>query len=163
MIHFFTSELNWSTVMPVSVAASIFSRSGMVNFAIASRLPERTVLNGSRFASSGFAFTTAGTRSRQYITCVYIGCSTHSVPSWSNVAMRSSDGTNFGLDWSVVACTNSIIAFFAGPLFQEGKGSAACALRASASVASIVNAMSLTGFMVVTPFLFIFVNCRTIQ
>src|SRR5438445_1282885 len=33
--------------MPVSVAARIFSRSGIVNFAIASRLPESTVLNGS--------------------------------------------------------------------------------------------------------------------
>ena len=49
--------------------------------AIASRLPESTVLNGSTFANSGFAFTTAGTRSRQYIICEYIGCSTHSVPS----------------------------------------------------------------------------------
>ena len=54
--------------MPVSVATTIFSRSCSVNFAIASRLPDMTVLNGSTFASSGFALTTAGTRSRQYIT-----------------------------------------------------------------------------------------------
>ena len=41
----------------------------MESFAIAARLPDRTVLNGSTLASSGFAFTIAGTRSRQYITC----------------------------------------------------------------------------------------------
>ena len=40
---------------------------------------DRTVLNGSMFFSSGFCATTAGTRSRQYTTCVYIGCSPHSV------------------------------------------------------------------------------------
>ena len=73
--------MNSSTDMPVSVAARIFSRSGIESFAIASRSPDSTVLKGSTFASSGFAFTTAGTRSRQYITCEYIGCSTHSVPS----------------------------------------------------------------------------------
>ena len=36
---------------------------------MASRLPDITVLNGSTLASSGFALTTAGTRSKQYITC----------------------------------------------------------------------------------------------
>ena len=35
--------------MPVSVAARIFSRSCIVSFAIASRLPDSTVLNGSTF------------------------------------------------------------------------------------------------------------------
>ena len=56
--------------MPVSVAAAIFTRSSIESLAIASRSPESTVLNGSTFASSGFAFTTAGTRSKQYMTCV---------------------------------------------------------------------------------------------
>ena len=107
--------------MPVSVAARILSRSSFGSLAIASRSPDSTVLNGSTSASSGFAFTSAGTRSRQYITCEYIGCSTHSVPSWSKVAMRSGGGTNFGLAWSVVACTNSTIAFLAAPSFHEGK------------------------------------------
>jgi hypothetical protein len=51
--------------MPVSVAARIFSRSRIESFAIASRLPESTVLNGSAFLSSGFFAATAGTRSRQ--------------------------------------------------------------------------------------------------
>ena len=55
--------------------------------------------------------------------CVYIGCSTHSVPSWSKVAIRASGATNFGLALSVVTCTNSTIAFFAGPSFQDGSGS----------------------------------------
>ena len=115
----FRDEL--STDMPVSVAASIFSRSCIESFAIAARLPERTVLNGSTFANSGFAFTTAGTRSRQYITCEYIGCSTHSVPSWSKVAMRSGGGTKLGFAWSVVARTKSRIACFAGPSFHDGR------------------------------------------
>ena len=109
--------------MPVRVAARIFSRSFIESFAIASRLPDITVLKGSTFLSSGFALTTAGTRSRQYITCEYIGCSTHSVPSWSKVAMRSAGGTNLGLPCVVVACTNSTIACLAGPSFHEGSGS----------------------------------------
>jgi hypothetical protein len=67
----------------------------VVSFAIASRLPESTVLNGSTFASSGFALTTAGTHSKHYITCVYIGCETHVVPSWSNAATRASGGKYF--------------------------------------------------------------------
>ena len=69
------------------------------------------------------------------MTCVYIGCSTHSVPSWSKVAMRASGGTKFGLDWSVVARTNARIASFAAPSFHDGSGSAvwACAnVRGSA-------------------------------
>jgi hypothetical protein len=57
------------------------SRSAVYSFAIASRSPDIAVLNGSTLASSGFALTRAGTRSRQYSTWVYIGCSTHSVPS----------------------------------------------------------------------------------
>src|SRR5271169_2102949 len=56
-----------------------------------------------------------------------MGCSTHSVPSWSNSAIRSSFGTNFGLDLSVVACTKSRIAFFEAPSFHEGSGSSAAA------------------------------------
>ena len=109
--------------MPVSVAARIFSRSGIVSFAIASRSPDSTVLNGSTLASSGLALTRAGTRSRQYTTWLYIGCSTHSVPSWSKVAMRSSGGTNLELALSVVAFTKSTIACFAAPSFHEGSGS----------------------------------------
>src|SRR5277367_5842083 len=52
----------------------------------------------------------------------YNGCSVQSVPSWSKVAMRSAGGTNFELDLSVVARTNSRMAFFAAPSFHEGSG-----------------------------------------
>jgi len=45
----FTSALNCSTVMPVSVATRTFLRSFIESFAIASRLPESTVLKGSTF------------------------------------------------------------------------------------------------------------------
>ena len=41
------------------------------------------------------------------------------------VAIRSSAGTNFGLPAVVVDCTNSTIAFFAAPSFQDGSGSCA--------------------------------------
>ena len=71
----------------------------------------------------GFFSARAGTRSRQYITWVYIGGETQSVPSWSKVAMRSSGGTNFGLPCSVVARTKSTMACLAGPSFHEGSGS----------------------------------------
>src|SRR5262245_15382505 len=110
--------------MPVRVAARITSRSFIVSFAIAARLPDRTVLKGSTFFNSGFFSTTAGTRSRQYTTWVYMGCETHRVPSWSNVAMRASGATYVGLALSVVAWTNSTMAFLAGPSFHEGRGSA---------------------------------------
>jgi len=109
--------------MPVRVAARIFSRSFIESFAIASRLPDSTVLKGSTFASSGFALTTAGTHSRQYMTCEYIGCSTHRVPPWSKVAIRASGGTTVGLDWSVVVSTKLTIAHLAGLSFHEGSGS----------------------------------------
>src|SRR5271169_271850 len=59
-----------------------------------------------------------------------MGCSTHVVPSWSKVAMRSSGATNFGLLGSVVVLTKSSIACFAGPSFQEGNGSAAAVVAA---------------------------------
>src|SRR5215469_8702152 len=52
-----------------------------------------------------------------------MGCSTHSVPSWSKVAMRSSWATNVGLDLSVVFCMKSTIACLVGPSFQDGSGS----------------------------------------
>src|SRR6184192_478241 len=114
--------------MPVSVAIRIFSRSAIGSFAIASRSPERTVLNGSMFFNSGFSFTSAPTRLKQYITCEYIGCSTQSVPSWSKVAMRSAGGTNCGLAVSVVTLTKFMIADLAAPPFHEGNGSWARAM-----------------------------------
>jgi hypothetical protein len=64
-IHLVTSALNSSTVMPVSVTARSFSRSFIESLAIASRLPDRMVLNGSTFFSSGLFAATTGTRSKQ--------------------------------------------------------------------------------------------------
>src|SRR5438034_2482726 len=125
--------------MPVSVAARIFSSWAIGSFAIAARSPESMVLNGSTFLSSGFSFTSAPTRSRQYIACEYIGCSTQSVPSWSKVATRSTGGTNFGLPCVVVACTNSTIACFAAPSFHEGSGSV-CANDCALAVSQANNA-----------------------
>ena len=75
--------VNASTTMLVKVAAVILIRPSIESLATASRSPDSAVLNASSLASSGFAFTTAGTRSKQKTTCVYIGCSTQSVPSWS--------------------------------------------------------------------------------
>ena len=125
--------------MPVSVAKRIFSRSFIESFAIASRLPERTVLNGSTFFNSGFFATTAGTRSRQYTTWVYMGCSTQVVPSWSKVAMRASGGTNLGLALSVVTLTSSTMVFLAGPSFQDGSGSPDAGICASAEMEGSVT------------------------
>ena len=45
------------------------------------------------------------------------------------ILIKGGDGspfeTNFELRWSVVSCTKSRMAFFAGPSFQEGSGSSA--------------------------------------
>jgi hypothetical protein len=68
--HVFTSLLNTSTSMPLSVAATTVSSSWVDSRAIASRLPDSMVRNDASFARSGFAFTTAGTRSRQNASCV---------------------------------------------------------------------------------------------
>jgi hypothetical protein len=48
------------------------------------------------------------------------------VPSWSKVAMRSSGGTNCGLEVSVVALTKFTIACLADPSFQEDNVLADC-------------------------------------
>jgi len=80
-------------------------------------------MNGSSFAGSGFALTASRKRSRQYVTCEHIGCSTHGVPSWSKVAIRSAGSTRLGPPRVVVVCTNSTIAFFAAPSFHVGSGS----------------------------------------
>ena len=53
----------------------------------------------------------------------YKGCSVQSVPSWSKVAMRSAGSTYLVLDLSVVSFTKARTMSFAGPLFQDGKGS----------------------------------------
>ena len=55
----------------------------------------------------------------------YIGCSHQSVPSLSNMAMRSAIGTKSGEPGLVTFATNSTMDRLAGPSFHEGSGSAA--------------------------------------
>ena len=52
-----------------------------------------------------------------------MGCSTHSVPSLSNTAMRSGSGTKSGEPCLLTFSTNSTIAAFGAVSFQDGKGS----------------------------------------
>src|SRR5262245_49056957 len=68
-----------------------------------------------------------------YMTCVYIGCSTQSVPSWSNVTTRASGGTKFAPPGVVVSRTKLTIAVFVGPSFHEGSGSLCAAALAAAT------------------------------
>ena len=57
------------------------------------------------------------------------GCSVQSVPSWSNVAIRSAGATYFALVLVVTSLTKERMACLAGPLFHDGRGSrSACAL-----------------------------------
>ena len=62
-------------------------------------------------------------RSRVKTTSTYMGCSHHSVPSLSKVAMRSGAGTKSGLPGRVVSCTSLTIAALTGPSFHDGSGS----------------------------------------
>ena len=58
--------------------------------------PSSTALNGCLVFQSGFCGASALTRSSAKANWTYIGCSHHSVPSLSNVAMRSAGGTKSG-------------------------------------------------------------------
>src|SRR4029077_1315417 len=53
----------------------------------------------------------------------YIGCSHQSVPSLSNVAIRSGGGTKSGEPSFVTFSTKETMACLAGPSFHEGSGS----------------------------------------
>ena len=53
----------------------------------------------------------------------YAGCSVHSVPSLSKVAMRCGTGTKSVPPSVVVRLTKSTIAVFAAPSFHEGSAS----------------------------------------
>src|SRR5664279_88858 len=83
---------------------------------------------------SGWCGASSATRSKANTNCVYMGCSTHVVPSWSKVAMRCPGGTKSGLAGSVLTFTKLRIACFAGPAFHDGSGSCACATAEAISV-----------------------------
>src|SRR5271154_1642416 len=77
-----------------------------------------------------------------------MGCSTHSVPSWSNTAIRSCGGTKLEVERSVVTRTKSRIACFAGPSFQaasgvpDGAGARVVGVCASALVAPRITGIA---------------------
>jgi hypothetical protein len=83
-----------------------------------------------RIGSLPFALCHSGcgasafTRSSANASWKWIGCSAQSVPSLSNVAIRSRSGTKSAPPGFVTRPTNSTIAFFDAPSFQEGSGSA---------------------------------------
>ena len=67
--------------------------------------PSSAALNGCVFFHSGWSGASAFTRSSAKASWVYIGCSTHRVPSLSNVAMRSAGGTKSGPPCRVTRAT----------------------------------------------------------
>src|SRR5690242_7664204 len=66
--------------------------------------------------------------------------------------MRSFGSTYLGLDFSVVSFTKEIIAFLAGPSFQDGRGSRAWALAAAnmriARIAALKPTCKRMGFFI---------------
>ena len=118
------SRWNCADVRPACVAAISLKKSASGSFAMAARSPSSTVLNGCSSRQPGLAAASALMRSTVNSTSTYIGCSVHSVPSLSNVAMRSAGGTKPGLPGCVVSVTNRTIAALVAPAFHDGSGSA---------------------------------------
>ena len=75
---------------------------------------------------SGCCGASAFTRSKAKSAWKYIGCSAQSVPSLSNMAMRSASGTKSGEPAFVTFATKATMDCLAVPSFHEGSGSAAC-------------------------------------
>src|SRR6266481_7227030 len=84
--------------------------------------PSSTDWKGSVYFHSGCRGASAFTRSSAKAIWTYIGCSTHSVPSLSKVAMRSAGTTKSG-PALVTRPTNSTMACFVGVSFHDGNGS----------------------------------------
>ena len=89
--------------MPACVAMTISAIARSPPASAPSTSPLSSEANGSLSFHSGCCGASAFTRSSAKRSWKYIGCSAQSVPSLSNVAMRSAAGTNLGLDLSVVA------------------------------------------------------------
>ena len=81
---------------------------------------------GSVVLYSGCCGASALTRSRTKYNCTGNGCSLHSVPSLSKVAIRSATGTRSGEPELVILSTKLMMDCFAGPSFHDGRESAAC-------------------------------------
>jgi hypothetical protein len=129
---------NSSTVMPACVTAISSTRPFSPDAASAFMSPSSTALNGCLVFQPGFCGAIALTRSRMKANCTYIGCSIHSVPSLSKVAMRWSGGTKSGPPWVVTRATKLVIDDLVAPSFQDGSGSACASVELERS--SPVNA-----------------------
>ena len=109
--------------MPACVATTIFAIAGSPPASAPFTSPLSKEANGSFVFHSGCCGASAFTRSSAKRNWKYIGCSHQSVPSLSNVAMRSATGTKSGEPSLVTFSTKATIAFFGAVSFQEGSGS----------------------------------------
>ena len=108
--------------MPAWVAKASSNSACLPSACSVFRSCSSSALNGCRSFSDGSLAASSFTRSIRKNTCTCIGCSHHSVPSLSKVAMRSAGGTKSGPPSFVTRATKSRIADFAAPSFQEGRG-----------------------------------------
>ena len=102
------------------------------------RSPFSSEANGSFSFHSGCWGASALTRSRANASWKYIGCSAHSVPSLSKMAMRSVGGTKSLPPFVVTRLTKSTIDCLALPSFHEPSASAACACAAATASRHVV-------------------------
>ena len=112
-------------VIPAWVAKASFRTSGMLMCASISLSFSRTAWNGCVLFHPGCCGASSAMRAKMNATWKYIGFSAHSVPSLSNVAMRSAGATNSGLSGVVTPRTKSKIFCFVAPSVQDGSGSEA--------------------------------------
>ncbi len=111
--------------MPAWVAMTISSMARSPSASAAFTSPLSNEAKGSWVFHSGCDGAIAFTRSSANNSWKYIGCSHQSVPSLSNVAMRSGTGTKSGEPGLVTFSTKVTMACFAVVSFHEGNGSAA--------------------------------------
>ena len=120
--HSRTCASNSSGVVPAQERANPFERRHDLWVLGRDALEERRVLLDDRLvrllrASDGSALISCAHLRNTKSNCGGIGCSTHNVPSLSNVAIRSATGMNPGPAF-VVDVTKSTIACLAGPSLQ---------------------------------------------
>ena len=118
--------------------------------------PSSTAWNGCLLFQPGFCGASALTRAKMKANWTYIGCSHHSVPSLSKVAMRWSGGTKSGPPLLVTRATKLVIDVLVAPSFHDGSGSpCACATPSesdcsgtlASTPASAVRRVSMVRFM----------------
>src|SRR6267154_5325170 len=116
--------------MPECVTVTISKMAFSPPPSAALRSPLSREAKGSLSFHSGCSGASALTRSSAKASWKYIGCSAHSVPSLSKVAILSADGTRSGEPCLVTRSTNVTIAFLVTASFHDGNGSvtAVCAI-----------------------------------